>query len=135
VIAASFGAGFGLSSYLAGSLTVESIAPIPPTADEQERIQDLRHRYEMLKTNLDVAAEEAKRIDRFMTLLLALTSLYAIALGLNSYFGLKQVLDTAKEDSKNAVERAERSAIAITAAPKENSDRMMQNTRAELDSV
>ncbi|HWF47717.1 MAG TPA: hypothetical protein VG168_11980 [Bryobacteraceae bacterium] len=31
-------------------------------------------------------------------MLLTLTSLYALALGLNSYFGLKQILDTGKED-------------------------------------
>jgi len=33
-----------------------------------------------------------------VTLLLTLTSLYALALGLNSYFGLKQILDSGKDD-------------------------------------
>ncbi len=49
-------------------------------------------------------AEDAKRIDRLITLLLALTAVYALALGMNSYFGLKQVLDTAKEDSKRTLD-------------------------------
>jgi tetratricopeptide (TPR) repeat protein len=59
---------------------------------------ELELRYQLLKNQLDNAAENSKQLDRLVTLLLTLTSLYALALGLNSYFGLKQILESGKED-------------------------------------
>ena len=59
---------------------------------------ELELKYQLLKTHLDSADDHARHLDRLATLLLTLTSLYALALGLNSYFGLKQILDSGKED-------------------------------------
>jgi hypothetical protein len=75
-------------------------SPIPPPLPP---IQPLSRRnwscgINCSRTNSTNAADNSKPFDRLVTLLLTLTSLYALALGLNSYFGLKQILDTGKED-------------------------------------
>jgi len=71
----------------------------PPTAAGSTALPpELELRYQLLKNQLDNAADNSRQLDRLVTLLLTLTSLYALALGLNSYFGLKQILDSGKED-------------------------------------
>jgi tetratricopeptide (TPR) repeat protein len=70
-------------------LTPPGVTAVPP---------ELELRFQILRNQLDNAAERSKRIDELLTFLLTLTSLYAVALGLSSYFGLKQILDSGKED-------------------------------------
>ncbi|MDP8981996.1 MAG: hypothetical protein M3O35_15550 [Acidobacteriota bacterium] len=126
LLAAGLGAGFGFGSYFRPSqypspTTIPLVNP-PGTAGSAAAVQDLERRYELLRIRIDDAAEAAKRIERLLTLLVTLSTLYALALGLNSYFGLKQILDSAKEDSKRAVETA-----------KEDSKRVLDGARREFD--
>jgi len=72
--------------------------PLAAAANSNALPPELELRYQLLKNQLDNAADNSKQLDRLATLLLTLTSLYALALGLNSYFGLKQILDSGKED-------------------------------------
>jgi len=88
LLVASFGVGFGLGSWTRTS----SPAYLPPGNAGQEILQ--------LRAKVDDVAEDARRIDRLVTLLLAVTGIYAVARGLNSYFGLKQILDNAKDESR-----------------------------------
>ncbi len=126
LLAAGLGAGFGFGSYFRPS-QYPSPATIPwvtpPGADgSAAAVQDLERRYQLLRIRIDDAAEAAKRIEQLLTLLVTLSTLYAIALGLNSYFGLNQILATAKEDSKRAVETA-----------KEDSKRVLDGAKREFD--
>jgi hypothetical protein len=97
IAAASFG--YGLGSYT--RITAVPAVPLPPGVTPMDAA------VQSAQAQLADAAEDVKRIDRLVTILLALSSLYALGLGLHSYFGLKQILDTAKEDSKRAVQLAE----------------------------
>ncbi|MBC8166578.1 MAG: tetratricopeptide repeat-containing protein [Bryobacteraceae bacterium] len=97
----------------------------PSTLNPEENLETKAAR---IKLELDSIAEEGKRIDRMVTLLLGLTSLYALALGLNSYFGLKQVLDSAKEDSKRAVAYARDDSRRVV-------ERLQAESKQTLDSA
>jgi tetratricopeptide (TPR) repeat protein len=79
-------------------LRVEPAKPPSAAADPLAVPPELELRYQILRNQLDNAAENSKQLDRLATLLLTLTSLYALALGLNSFFGLQQILDSGKED-------------------------------------
>jgi hypothetical protein len=89
VLLAPASAGFVGIPVARGGLPARDSTALPP---------ELELRYQLLKERLDDAADNSRRTDRLITLLLTLTSLYAIALGLNSYFGLKQILDNGKEE-------------------------------------
>src|SRR6202020_2798874 len=104
-IGLGWGIGYGVTVLLR-PVPLVSVPPAatkgakPPTdaADSTALAPELELRYQLLKNQLDNAADNSKQLDRLLTLLLTLTSLYALALGLNSYFGLKQILDAGKED-------------------------------------
>ena len=93
LVVASFGAGYGVGSWTrVVSPPDSSLSP-----SSRQQVADLR-------AEIADVAEDAKRIDRLVTLLLATASIFAAALGLNSYFGLKQILETAKDDSKRILD-------------------------------
>lgn len=94
LIALGGGIGYGVGVLSTPVPVVTVPSPPNPTALPPE----LELRYQLLKNQLDNAAENSKQLDRLLTLLVALTSLYALALGLNSFFGLKQILESGKED-------------------------------------
>ncbi len=103
LIGLGWGIGYGVTlllHQLPVFLPPELKAANPPAdpANPKGLPPELELRYQLLKNQLDNAAENSKQLDRLVTLLLTLTSLYALALGLNSYFGLKQILDSGKED-------------------------------------
>src|SRR5580700_8823834 len=105
LIGLGWGIGYGVTVLLR-PVPLVSVPPAatkganPPTAaaDSTALPPELELRYQLLKNQLDNAADNSKQLDRLVTLLLTLTSLYALALGVNSYFGLKQILDSGKED-------------------------------------
>jgi tetratricopeptide (TPR) repeat protein len=103
------GLGWGIGYGVTVLLRPVPLVSVPPAAtnganpsaaatDSTALPPELELRYQLLKNQLDNAADNSKQLDRLVTLLLTLTSLYALALGLNSYFGLKQILDSGKED-------------------------------------
>jgi hypothetical protein len=99
---AAFGFGFGIGGQT--RIVFRTPAPaIPPSATPPTAVPPPT--MEALRAQVNDISEDAKRIDKLVTLLLGLASFYAIALGLNSYFGLRQILDTADKDSKAAVAR------------------------------
>jgi hypothetical protein len=105
LIGLGWGIGYGVTVLLRPVPLVSVPPPAtkganPPTAaaDSTALSPELELRYQLLKNQLDNAADNSKQLDRLVTLLLTLTSLYALALGLNSYFGLKQILDSGKDD-------------------------------------
>jgi hypothetical protein len=105
LIGLGWGIGYGVTVLLrplplvsVPSSALKSANPPTAAADSTALPPELELRYQLLKNQLDNAADNSKQLDRLVTLLLTLTSLYALALGLNSYFGLKQILDSGKED-------------------------------------
>jgi len=72
-------------------------------------VTDLEQRLTILNVKLDAADKNFQRNSQLIQLLLVVTSLYAFALGLNSYFSLRQILDGAKDDSKRAADSAKES--------------------------
>lgn len=74
-----------------GGKAAVNVQPVPAATP-------LDAKYDLLKNGLDAAAENAKRLDRLLTFLVTIITLYALALGLNSYFGLKQILESGKDD-------------------------------------
>jgi len=102
LVAAGLGIGYGGAVFLrpAPVLPVQIVVPknVPQNGSSATVPPELELRYQLLKNQLDNAAENSRQLDRLLTLLLTLTTLYALALGLNSYFGLRQILDSGKED-------------------------------------
>ena len=105
LIAFGWGIGYGVAVFLRPVPVVsvpppaaKGTNPLAAAANSNALPPELELRYQLLKNQLDNAADNSKQLDRLATLLLTLTSLYALALGLNSYFGLKQILDSGKED-------------------------------------
>ena len=95
---AAYGFGVGIG---AQTRVIYRTAPPPVSAGTSPSVP--APTMEALQAQVNDISEDAKRIDKIVTLLLGLASFYAIALGLSSYFGLKQILETARHDSAEAV--------------------------------
>jgi len=95
---AAYGLGVGI-----GAQTRVIYRTAPPQVSAGTSLPVPAATMEALQTQVNDISEDAKRIDKIVTLLLGLASFYAIALGLSSYFGLKQILETARHDSEEAV--------------------------------
>ena len=88
LIGLGLGIGYGVTALLR-PVPVVSVPALatkgahPPTADADSKAlaPELELRYQLLKNQLDNAADNSKQLDRLVTLLLTLTSLYALALG------------------------------------------------------
>jgi hypothetical protein len=138
LIAFGWGIGYGVAVLLR-PVPVVSVPP-PPTKGPNPLAAagnstalplELELRYQLLKNQLDNAADNSKHLDRLATLLLTLTSLYALALGLNSYFGLKQILDSGKEDLSRLREFLELSRTDVGATIT-NANSQLAEFRTEL---
>jgi tetratricopeptide (TPR) repeat protein len=88
-----------------GALPASNQSANTGAATTQTPATDMEARYELLKERLNAAAEQTRQLDRLVTFLVTITTLYALALGLNSYFGLKQILEGSKEDLAQLKER------------------------------
>ncbi|HWF47281.1 MAG TPA: hypothetical protein VG168_09765 [Bryobacteraceae bacterium] len=75
------GIGFGLAILVRPVPTQQNTRAAATSAN----LQDLELRYQMVKGQLDAVADNARQISTLIALLLTLTSLYALALGLNSW--------------------------------------------------
>jgi hypothetical protein len=73
-----------------------------PTSTDMQALQKLAAeadlKYVDLKAQLDYNSKNAENLGRLLAFLTFFTSLFVIALGVNSYFGFKQLLQGAKDD-------------------------------------
>jgi hypothetical protein len=64
----------------------------------QKLAADVDLKFNDLKAQLDYNAKNAENLGKLLAALTLFTSLFAIALGANSYFGFRQILQSAKDD-------------------------------------
>ncbi len=107
---ASFFSSCALAWPFGGSALACAASPPPKPRPSNSPLDQrtLETQYEVLDARTGAASEESKGTFQLLTLLVTLSSLYALALGLNSYFSLKQILDNAEKDSKRATDQVEK---------------------------
>jgi tetratricopeptide (TPR) repeat protein len=108
--------GFGIAGWLAAQSPVRSREPVtdntgarlpdkPTLPDLQSKYdglkdtaKDLDSRFLALETKLKAGAEKAEGMEKLLSLVLVITSLYALALGVNAYVGLQSTLKKAENE-------------------------------------